>query len=310
MKQSQESASESETKGYRSLRFIEKGSIIQLKLLQRIPQVTVLRSISRVQSTVNHRIYLLISRKCLCTWSLFIRNCITYTCISQILDTCSDITYHTCSQFLTRNKLSCAKVSYFYNFCGKSGGHHLDLGSFFHTAVHNTAEYDNTFVCIINGVKDQRLQRCVHISVRCRDPCHDLLQDFFYIQSCFRRNPGGIVCLQSDHIFDLIYHSVRLCTWQVDLIDNRKYIQVMIQCQINIGKCLRLDSLSCINYQDRAVTGSQTSGYLIVKVYVAGGINEIENIFFPVLRFIYNTHCLRLDGNTTLSLKLHVIQDL
>ena len=25
----------------------------------------------------------------------------------------------------------------------------------FHTAIHDTAEYDNAFVCIINGVKDQ-----------------------------------------------------------------------------------------------------------------------------------------------------------
>ena len=31
----------------------------------------------------------------------------------------------------------------------------MDLGASFHTAIHDTAEYDNAFVCIINGVKDQ-----------------------------------------------------------------------------------------------------------------------------------------------------------
>ena len=58
-------------------------------------------------------------------------------------------------KLIARNELACAEVSYFYDFCCESGCHHMDLGASFHTAIHDTAEYNNAFVCIINGVKDQ-----------------------------------------------------------------------------------------------------------------------------------------------------------
>ena len=61
----------------------------------------------------------------------------------------------------------------------------MDLGASLDTTVHDTAEYDNSFVCIINRVKDQCFQRSVYISVWCRDLGYNLLQDFFYVEACF-----------------------------------------------------------------------------------------------------------------------------
>ena len=72
------------------------------------------------------------------------------------------------AQFLTRNKLSCSKISYFHNFCLCSGRHHTDRCTLFHSSFLDPAEYDNTLIGIIHGIKDQCLQRCLRISVRCR----------------------------------------------------------------------------------------------------------------------------------------------
>ena len=39
-------------------------------------------------------------------------------------------------------------------------------------------------------------------------------------------------------------------------------------------------------------------------------VDQVKYIFFSVFRLIYNTHGLRLDRNATLSLQIHVIQNL
>ncbi len=308
MKKSKESTPETKTKCNRSLRFKEQRGIIQLQFFKRIAKVPISCAISRIQSTINHRLYFLVTRKRLCTRSLIIGNCIADSCIAKVLNTCGNISNHTGSQLITRNELSCSEITDFYNFCSKSGRHHTDLRSFFNTAIHNTAENDNSLICIIDRVKDQRLQRSLYVSLRSRNLRNDLFQNFFNIQSCLSRNSRGIMSFQTDHIFDLIHNTIRLCTRKIDLIDDRKNIQIMIQCQINIRQCLCFDSLRRIHNQDRAITGSKASGYFIVKIDMSWRIDQVKNIFFSVAGFIYNSNSLRLNRDTTLTLKIHIIQ--
>ena len=84
----------------------------------------------------------------------------------------------------------------------------------------------------------------------------------------------------------------------------------MVQCHIYIGKCLSFDSLCCIHNKDRSVTGSKASGNFIVKVHMSRGIDQVKNILISVLGFVYNTNRLGFDGDSSFSLKVHVIQNL
>ena len=154
------------------------------RLGKRVTEIAVLGTICRIKSAVNHRLYFLISWKCFCTRSLIISYCITDSGISEVLDTCCNVSDHACCQLVTWNELTCAKITYLYNFCRKSCCHHTDLSTFLNAAVHNTTKNNDAFISIINRVKDQCLQRCIYVSLRCRDLRNDLLQNFLYIQSC------------------------------------------------------------------------------------------------------------------------------
>ena len=310
MKKSQEAAAETKSKGDRCLRFIIKGSIVELKLLQRVTEIAVLGTICRIKATINHRVYLLISRKCLCTGVVRIRYRITHAGITDILDAGCDISDHTCCQLVTRDKLTRSKISNLHNLRGESGRHHMDPRALFHTSVLHSAKYDNTLIRVINRVEDQSLQRCIHIPRRRRDLIDDLLQDLVYIQSCFCGDLRCILRFNSDHILDLIDNTLRIRTWKVDLVDHRNHIQIMVQCHIYIGKCLSFDSLCCIHNKDRSVTGSKASGNFIVKVHMSRGIDQVKNILISVLGFVYNTNRLGFDGDSSFSLKVHVIQNL
>ena len=84
----------------------------------------------------------------------------------------------------------------------------------------------------------------------------------------------------------------------------------MIQCQIDIRQCLCLNALCRIHHQNGAVAGRQRTADLIIEIHMARSIDEVENVFLSVLCFIYGTHGLCLDGNATLSLQVHIVQNL
>ena len=166
MKESQESTTESESKCYRCLCLKLKRSIIKLQFLKCISQVRILCSVCRIKSAIYHRIYFLISRKWFCTRILCIRDRISDTGILYILKTGCDISYHSCFKCVTWNELSRSKSSNFYNFCFRTCCHHKHRCTFFDRTFLDTAEYNNSLVRIVLGIKDQCLKRCIRISDR------------------------------------------------------------------------------------------------------------------------------------------------
>ena len=116
--------------------------------------------------------------------------------------------------------------------------------------------------------------------------------------------------LQADHVLDLLLHPFRFGAGQVDLIDDREHIQVMIQRQIYVGQRLRFNPLRRVHHQHRAVTGRQRAAHFIVKVHMARRIDQVQDILLPVLRLVDGAHRLGFDGDPPLPFQVHVIQHL
>ena len=155
MQKPKESTAESKPKSHRCLRFKLQRRIIELQFFQRISQIRIFCSICRIQSTIHHWIYLFIPRKRFCTRPRRICDRITDTGVLYIFQTGCDISNHSRAQLITRNKLSGSKISNLDNIRLCSCCHHPDRCSFFHTSLFDPAEYDDTFVSIINRIEDQ-----------------------------------------------------------------------------------------------------------------------------------------------------------
>ena len=138
-------------------------------------------SICRIHSAIYHRIYLLISRKGLCTGTVCICDGIADPGIPHVFNTGCDITNHPGAQLLTGNKLTCTKVSDLHNLLHCSGCHHPNSGSPLHRTFHHSAGYDYPTVGIIDRIKDQCLQRIFRISCRSRNFIHDFFQYILHI---------------------------------------------------------------------------------------------------------------------------------
>ena len=101
-----------------------------------------------------------------------------------------------------------------------------------------------------------------------------------------------------------------ICCWQVNLVDDRQDFQIRIQGQVDIGQGLGFDSLGRVHHQNGPFTGCQGTRHLIGKVNVSGGVNQMENIGFPILGLVVELDRIELDGNPTLPLQVHTIQEL
>ncbi len=138
----------------------------------------------------------------------------------------------------------------------------------------------------------------------------NLLQHLVDAYTVFGGNKGGVLGLQADHIFNLLNHSLRLRAGQIDLVDHREHIQIVIQCQIHIGQGLGFNALGRVHHQNSTVTGRQRAADLIIKVHMPRRVNQVKNVLLPILGLIYGAHGLGLDGDAPLPLQFHIIQHL
>ena len=84
----------------------------------------------------------------------------------------------------------------------------------------------------------------------------------------------------------------------------------MIQSQVGVGKGLRLYALRGVHNQDSPLASRQRAADLVVKVYMAGGVDQVKLVVLAVFGVIAQRHRMRLNGNAPLPLQVHIIENL
>ena len=310
VEQSQESAAETKAQRNGGLRFKGKGRIVQLQFFQRIPEITVLCAVCRIDTGEYHRVDLAVTRQRLCTGTVSVCNRIAHTGVSDALDGCGKIADFAGTQHALIHQRVGGHIASLHDGKFRAGRHQLNgIADLYRTLFYPDID-DNALVCVIVAVEDQRLERCIRVALWCRDVRHDLLHDRLNVDACLCRDTGCILCRNADHIFDLLADTVRVSRRQVDLVDYRHDLQVMLNGKVCICQRLRLDSLGGVYHQNRTLTGSKAAGDLIVKVNVSRRVDQIEHIGLAVLGTIIQPNCTSLNGDATFPFNIHIVQDL
>ena len=120
----------------------------------------------------------------------------------------------------------------------------------------------------------------------------DLFKDLLHIQPCLGGNARRMFTVKPDHILNLRCHPVRVGAWKIDLIDHGKDLQIVVKGKVHIPQRLGFDPLSRIHDQHRAVAGRKGAGDLIVKVHMARGVNQVQDVFFPIFGLVNDPYGL------------------
>ena len=110
---------------------------------------------------------------------------------------------------------------------------------------------------------------------------------------------------EADDLLDLLPHALEVGGGQVDLVDHRHDLMVVLDRLVDVGERLRLDPLRRVDHQQRALAGGEAAADLIGEVDVARRVHQVEDVALP-----FEPHRLRLDGDPALALDVHIVEHL
>ena len=124
------------------------------------------------------------------------------------------------------------------------------------------------------------------------------------------RSPEWPAGVEADDLFDLSAHFVGLRARQVDLVDDRDDLEVVLDGQVRVRERLRFDALRRVHEQQGALTGRQRPRDFVRKIHVAGRIDEIEDVVLAVVGPIGQADGVGLDRDAALALEVHAVEHL
>ena len=173
--------------------------------------------------------------------------------------------------------------------------------------IHHLEVSDDTAEGVEDRVKDQALQRSFGIALRSRDTLDDRTEDVIDPQARLTAGPDDLLTLAAKELDDLILDLFGHSAWQVDLIDDRYDLEVMLESHIEIGNRLCLNTLSCVDDKQCAFAGSDGAGDFVGEVHVSWGINQIEYVVLAI-ELVVHLDGVALNGDPALALEIHIIE--
>ncbi len=166
---------------------------------------------------------------------------------------------------------------------GRAGRHHADLHPGLEHAVLHPHQDDDAEIGVVPAVDQQGLERGVCLARGRRQARDQGLQHIGDAEAGLGRDQQGIRGVEADHILDLLAHLLGLGRGQVDLVEDRDDLVVVLDGLIDIGQGLGLDPLGRIDHQQRALAGREAPAHLIGEVDMAGRVHQVEGVGLAVL---------------------------
>ena len=119
--------------------------------------------------------------------------------------------------------------------------------------------------------------------MRRRQAGDDRLQHLGDVEAGLGRDQDRVRGVEADHVLDLLPDLVRLGGRQVDLVEDRHDLVVVVERLVDVGERLRLDALAGVDHQERALAGGERAVDLVGEVDVAGRVDQVEDVVLAVL---------------------------
>ena len=190
-----------------------------------------------------------------------------------------------------------------------AAGHEPDLLAHFQSAVDDPNVSDHPLVVVELGVEDQRPQRRRRIARGRRHALDDRPEYVGHALAGLGADGQDLGRVDAQRMHDLFLDLFGPGGLHVDLVQHRHDRQVVAHGQEGVGHGLGLHSLGRIDQQDRPFAGGQAARNLVMKVDVAGSVDQVQFVHLAVERVI-DRHGPGLDGDPALALEIHVVEQL
>ena len=90
--------------------------------------------------------------------------------------------------------------------------------------------------------------------------------------------------VEADDLLDLPPRLFGLRAGQIDLVDDRDDLEVVLDREVGVGERLRLDALRRVDQQQRAFARGERPRDLVGEVDVPGRVDQVEDVRLAVVR--------------------------
>ena len=231
MQQTEETDPESESEGARGLRFIGQGRVVELQLLQRLPQLIEVVAINGVQAGVNHGVRVPITAEILGGGSGGAGDRVTHPGLAHVLhpgDQVADLPDTEGIGFLGLRGDHANLKQVMFGF----RRHHEDAFAMRQLPVDDPNVGDHATVGVVDGVEDQRPGGGLRVPDGWGDLRDDLIQQLSDADASLGgdlQNVGGVAA-DDPRQLRRVFLGIR--ARQVDLVQHRDDVQVGLKSQV------------------------------------------------------------------------------
>ncbi len=167
---------------------------------------------------------------------------------------------------------------------------------------------DDTAVDVVDAVEDHRAGRRVRVPDRRRHQAHDLVEQLADSLAGLGADPQHVIRVAADDVRELGGVLLRLGRRQVDLVEHRDDLQVVLEREVEVGQRLGLDPLRGVDQQHAALARGQRPRHLVGEVDVPRCVDHVQRVGAAVVRREGQPDRLALDGDTALALDVHPVE--
>ena len=233
MQQPQKAATEPKAQCRRTFWLKVEGAIVQPQLLQSVPQQPVLVTFDGIQPREHHRLDLFKPRQRLQGRVGIVHHCVADLRVTNGFNVGVEIPHFTSHQFLRRRRLRCLIPAAFH-IVRLAVAPEAHLLAQFQAPIDYAQQNDDTAVWIEPGIEDERPQRQVDIATRRRHQMHNGFQRFRNPDALLGAYQNRVLCIEPDQRFNLFANPLRFRGRQIDLVQDRNNLQVVLQRQIRV----------------------------------------------------------------------------
>ena len=176
--------------------------------------------------------------------------------------------------------------------------------------VDHAHQHHDAHVGVEPTVDDHRAQRRIALAPWWWHLGNDLLQHIVDAHPGLGGNGDRFTGINADHVFHLGLGVLRICLWQIHLVQHRQHLHTQLKRGVAIGHGLRFHALRRIDDEQRTFTGRQGAADFIAEVDVAGRVDQIEVVGLAIARLVLQGRGLGLDGYPPLFFDVHRVEHL
>ncbi len=313
MQQAQKATAEAETQSVGGLRLPRQRGVVEDQLLERVAQVRVVIGVDREEPAEDHRLDFPVAGQRLARGAdagLHARSQgVADPQQRDVLQTGDEVADLAGGELVGGHHLGAEEADVVDVGLG-ARGHREDRLALAENAVDNPDVGDHAAVLVELGVEDQGPRRSVRVALRRRHARDELLEHLRDALTRLAADPQDRAGVLPDQLRDFARNPLGLGAGQVDLVQAGNQLEARVDRQVGVGDSLRLDALSGIDDQQRALAGGQRTGDLVGEVHVPGRVDQVQLVGLAVPGRVEDSDGLRLDRDAPLALQVHRVEQL